>query len=53
LSWLSPTVEAEPDDDKPAPPLPLERRCVWPTAGTRLEPFSEGLGSVAFVSASC
>jgi len=33
----SATVEAEPDDHEAAPPLSLERSCVWPTLGTTLD----------------
>ena len=41
-SFVSTTVEAEPDHDEPAQPLARQRRRVWPTVQARLDTGEQG-----------
>src|SRR5439155_5506736 len=41
-SFVSTTVEAEPDDDEPAKPLARQCRRVWPTDQARLDTGEQG-----------
>ena len=41
-SFVSTTVEAEPDDDEPPQSLALQCRRVWPTVGARLDTGEQG-----------